>query len=206
MIGVLVALATIPAGPTVGAFQLQTRPVNAGEFAAFVARHPEWQRSRVARAWAEAEYLKSWRADLDPGDEAARARPVTQVSWFAARAYCADHGMRLPRSDEQDWAGMSGDANFTRTLLDWYAHVAPKELPPAGATTADKNGVHDLGRVVWEWTEDWNAEPPPERQSCGAGSTGARDPSDYASFMRRAFRGSLGGAYTLSNLGFRCAR
>ena len=40
----------------------------------------------------------------------------------------------------------------------------------------------------------------------GAASLGARDTGDYAAFMRYAFRQSLRGAYTVHNLGFRCAR
>ena len=41
---------------------------------------------------------------------------------------------------------------------------------------------------------------------CGSGSIGASDFKDYAAFMRFAFRGSLEGAYTTPNLGFRGAR
>jgi len=40
---------------------------------------------------------------------------------------------------------------------------------------------------------------------CGSGAAGAVDPSDYAAFMRFAFRGSLKAVYTQANLGFRCA-
>jgi formylglycine-generating enzyme required for sulfatase activity len=40
---------------------------------------------------------------------------------------------------------------------------------------------------------------------CAAGSLKAVDKEDYASFMRFAFRESLKAAYTVRNLGFRCA-
>ena len=40
---------------------------------------------------------------------------------------------------------------------------------------------------------------------CGGASVGARDPSDYAAFMRYAFRSCLKPAYTTRDMGFRCA-
>jgi protein SCO1/2 len=40
---------------------------------------------------------------------------------------------------------------------------------------------------------------------CGGAGAKAVKPSDYATFMREAFRGSLEARYTVRNLGFRCA-
>ncbi len=186
-------------------FRLDRRLITTGEFADFVQRRPDWRRSRIARLFAEPDYLKEWHSDIDPGDAAARARPVTRVSWFAARAYCADAGKRLPSMDEWEWAARSGDPDFAGKSLEWYTHPTPRELPAAGSTPPDRHGVRDLGGLVWEWIEDFNSEPLPEAASCGAGATGSSDRSNYAAFMRRAFRGSLRGNYVLANLGFRCA-
>ena len=65
-------------------------------------------------------------------------------------------------------------------------------------------------------------QPPPERESfrgesrgdsqlekslfCGAGAAASIDPSDYAAFMRYALRSSYRAHYTMTSLGFRCAR
>jgi len=65
---------------------------------------------------------------------------------------------------------------------------------------------------VWEWTEDFDGAPVTSRASgaadsnlfCGAGIRAA-DASDYGGFLRYSFRSSLRAAYTLKNLGFRCA-
>ena len=45
-----------------------------------------------------------------------------------------------------------------------------------------------------------------EESFCGGGAQSARDPSDYALFMRYALRRSLQANYCVPNLGFRCAR
>jgi formylglycine-generating enzyme required for sulfatase activity len=78
-------------------------------------------------------------------------------------------------------------------------------------------GAHPPGSPqfgsVWEWTEDFDGAPVSGRTSdaaasnlfCGAGVRAA-DASDYGGFLRYSFRSSLRAAYTLKNLGFRCAR
>ena len=40
---------------------------------------------------------------------------------------------------------------------------------------------------------------------CAGGSVGATDVSNYAAYMRYAFRASLKANYAVANLGFRCA-
>src|SRR5262249_36977768 len=62
-------------------------PVTNGQYLEFVRRHPEWRKSRIARLFAEESYLASWRNDLSPPPDSLSV-PVTQVSWFAAGAYC----------------------------------------------------------------------------------------------------------------------
>lgn len=195
-----------PATPRVvniAAFLLDERTVSAADFARFVRTHPEWRRSQVGGLRAEANYLKDWRGDLDPG--ANPARPVVYVSWFAAKAYCKARGARLPTTDEWEYAARSGDPDFAKKALAWFGKPTPDVMPAAGSTAANAFGVRDLASLVWEWTADFNAEIPPEGTSCGAGSQGAANALDYANFMRRAFRGSLRGNFTLKNLGFRCA-
>jgi formylglycine-generating enzyme required for sulfatase activity len=76
--------------------------------------------------------------------------------------------------------------------------------------------VRDLTDLVWEWVDDFNAMMPGGDSAdnsgldrdlvCGAGGANARDFTDYPAFMRVAFRSSLGAAYVVPNLGFRCAK
>jgi len=207
----------------VAAFLLDRRAVTNGEFLAFVRENPKWQRSQVKRLFADERYLAHWAGDLDLGGARAE-QPVTHVSWFAAKAFAAAHGKRLPTTAEWEVAGAigfssadgRGDAEFQRALAQWYATPAPAALPDAGAGRANLLGVRDLHGVIWEWTSDFNSalvtgdargDSGIERQLfCGAGSLGAGDRSDYAAFMRFGMRSSLKASYTVSNLGFRCAK
>ena len=208
----------------VARFLLAAAPVTHGEFLAFVRANPQWQRSRVKRLFADDGYLKHWSNDTEPGPQCAAAQPVTWVSWFAAKAYCAWIGGRLPTTAEWELAAGIGFAQadgakepeFQQAIARWYGAPSPAALTAAGAGRANLLGLHDLHGLVWEWTSDFNSaivtgdargDTGLERQLfCGAGSLGAKDPSDYPAFMRFGFRSSLKAAYTVHNLGFRYAK
>ena len=86
----------------------------------------------------------------------------------------------------------------------------------AKSGTANVHGLYNLHGLVWEWTSDFNSalitgdargDTGIERSLfCGAGSMGASDRSNYPAFMRFGLRSSLKAAYTVHNLGFRCAQ
>jgi sulfatase modifying factor 1 len=201
-------------------------PVTNAKFLAFVKMNPSWQRSKVTKEMADANYLRDWAGDLDLGPQAEKMAnaPVTNVSWFAARAYAEAEGHRLPTQDEWEFAARadatridaSTDQKFLRKLLEWYAKPAVGGLPDVATTEANVYGLRGLHGLVWEWVHDFNStmivgdsrgDDSLERKLfCGAGSLLASDVSNYAAFMRYAFRSSLKGNYCVGSLGFRTAK
>jgi formylglycine-generating enzyme required for sulfatase activity len=121
----------------VAAFQLDVRPVTNGEFLAFVRESPKWQRSQVKRLFADERYLAHWAGDLELGSARAE-QPVTNVSWFAAKAFASARGKRLPTTAEWEVAAAVGftvrdgakDVEFQADLARWYARHRPV-LPDA---------------------------------------------------------------------------
>lgn len=197
------------AGPVlVDAFMLDVHPVTNSDFLAFVSRHPAWRRSRVPRIFAETSYLSHWTSDLTVPASQTHS-PVTEVSWFAAKAYCRAQNKRLPRVAEREYVMSKVPA---ARLLAWYAQPPPHVLPDVNRGRADAYGIKDLAGPVWEWTLDFNAMAAGQatendtRFACGGAAVGAVKTGDYATFMRYAFRGSLKANYTLKSLGFRCAK
>ena len=210
----------------IAAFFLDEAPVTNAEFLEFVRANPRWRRSQALELFTDAHYLEQWRGDLELGDASRMLAegPVTNVSWFAAKAYARWRGKRLPMQAEWEMAAAASgtrsrgkdDPEHYKRILEWYAKPTRFPLPAVGNAPRDFHGVRGLHGLVWEWVEDFNtalvtgesrADAGLDRNLfCGAGAAGASDFRDYAAFMRYAFRSSLDAKYAVPNLGFRCAR
>jgi formylglycine-generating enzyme required for sulfatase activity len=207
---------------TVQPFLLATFPVTNGQYLDFVRDNPKWRRSQFKRVFAEESYLSHWTGDLLFDPELAD-RPVVNVSWFAARAFCQARGGRLPTQDEWEFTARATetatdgttDVEFRQRILNWYSRPTPKQFPAVGTTFKNVYGIHDMHGLAWEWVDDFNSilvtgesrgDDGVDRDLyCAAGVSGSTDPGDYAAYMRYAFRSSLKSSYTTGNLGFRCA-
>jgi sulfatase modifying factor 1 len=208
----------------VAPFELDVRQVTNAEFLAFVTARPEWRRSQVNRLFADEGYLRHWASDIELGPQAPPDAPVTNVSWFAARAYLKPLGKRLPSLDEWEFAARAderqidatGDPAFRKQILAWYSKPTPAVLPAAATMPADVHGVRGLHGLVWEWTRDFVASmsggesrsdgSPDGPLFCGGAATDPNQAVEYADFMRIAFRSSLQGTFCLAGLGFRGAK
>lgn len=202
-------------------FLIDRVPVTNAEFQAFVEQNPQWSRSAVPELFADSGYLSNWVGDTQLGTLEPRA-PVTNVSWFAAAAYCEARGARLPTEAEWEYVAQGGithrngkdEPGFNARVLTLTSNRS-RNPGPVGQAEANYFGVHDLHGLVWEWvldigssfnTGDSRNEGDRRLQLvCGGGSAGAQDKSDYAAFLRYAYRAGLSGSYSGSGLGFRCA-
>jgi len=207
----------------VPAFAMRVVPVTQGEFRRFVLAQPQWQREHVARTFADAGYLQSWATATSLKDSGADAQPVTQVSWFAAQAYCEQEGARLPTWSEWEYVAAAdatrrdarADPAWLARILGWYARPASAALPGVGGAP-NLYGVRDVHGLVWEWVDDFNAllvngdsrsaDDPDKLRFCGAGAINLQDKQNYAVLMRIALLSSLNASDSTSSLGFRCVR
>jgi formylglycine-generating enzyme required for sulfatase activity len=203
-------------------FSIRTTPVTRGEYLRFVQHHPQWQRGRVAKVFADQGYLSDWPSSesVSRGDE---MRPVTHVSWFAAEAFCEQEDARLPTRNEWEFVAAADatrtdardDAQWRAGILSWYARPANAALPPVGGP-ANVYGARDVHGVVWEWVDDFNAllvdadsrsaSDADKLKFCGAGAIDLKQRQNYAILMRVALLSSLRATDSTSSLGFRCAR
>lgn len=208
----------------VAPFELMRMPVTNAQFLAFVKANPQWRRDRVAGVFAEKRYLAHWRSPTALADDVQARQPVTQVSWFAASAYCESQGARLPTWTQWEYAAAADetrrdarkDPAWRERILSWYSRPSSKALPRAGLQTANAYGVQDLHGLVWEWTDDFssllvssdnrNQGDADKSKFCGAGALSMDDRENYAVLMRVAMLSSLEADDTTTNLGFRCAR
>jgi formylglycine-generating enzyme required for sulfatase activity len=210
--------ARVAIGPVkISAFQLDAFPVTNRQFLDFVREHPEWRRSQVKPLFADHHYLASWRADLELPDKAAASEPVTNVSWFAAEAYCEARDLRLPTTEQWEYAFADQgrrQSEIEQRALEWLSTPNPVRLSAVGRGEPNGYGVYDLVGLVWEWTLDHNSFMTGTEQRntsskddaafCGGGSIGVNDATNYPAFMRYAMRSSLKANYAVENVGFRC--
>jgi formylglycine-generating enzyme len=207
----------------VAAFALRDVPVTQGEFLHFVAVHPEWRRDRVPGVFADAGYLRGWRSPVALAEGADERAPVTDVSWFAAQAFCEGERARLPTWVEWEYVAAAdaerrdarNDPAWLARILGWYARPASDPLPEVGGAP-NAYGVRDLHGVVWEWVDDFTAllvegdsrtgKDADKLKFCGAGALNLQDRDNYAVLMRIALLSSLNAADSTGSLGFRCAR
>ncbi len=208
---------------TVASFSMRVRPISQAEFAKFVQKNPLWHKSKAANsALTDAQYLQRWPTDTAPS-KAQTSQPVTDVSWFAAVAYCESEAARLPTWHEWEFAAAAdakrrdarADPVWRARILDWYGQTSTT-LPNVGGTQKNIYGIQDLHGVIWEWVDDFGAlmvsgdnrtqGDPDTLKFCGAGALSATDRENYPMLMRIAMLSSLSASSTNRNLGFRCVK
>jgi formylglycine-generating enzyme required for sulfatase activity len=206
----------------VEAFRLDQTPVTNAQFARFLRSQPEWQRDRVARLFADEQYLQHWPTASQPSPTDAN-KPVVHVSWFAASAYCESLGQRLPTWHEWEYAAAASatqrdardNPEWRQQILNWYSQSGRGVLADVGQTPPNVYGVRDLHGLVWEWIEDLPAMlvandsreqgDPNDIRFCGAGAATMEQKENYAMLMRIAMLSSMKANYTSATMGFRCA-
>lgn len=212
----------------VSAFYIDELPVTNAQFYKFVQKTSKFQKQNISPIFADSGYLKHWQktskgyapktTDLQ--------KPVVNISWYAANQYCRSQQKHLPTVEQWEYVAQasetringSSEAGYNQRILDWYAKTGGSryEMSNVGQTPANYWGVKDMHGLIWEWTENFNNNLVTgesrsdsnlnQNMFCGSAAIGAVDPSDYAAFMRYGFRSSLEAKYTVSSLGFRCAR
>jgi formylglycine-generating enzyme required for sulfatase activity len=204
-------------------FSMRVEPVTNAQYLVFVQAHPEWRKGSAPSVLADGRYLSQWAGALSLGEQALPDQPVTEVSWFAARAFCESEQARLPTWYEWEYAAAADahradarmDASWRERVLDWYGRPSNVSLANVGGE-ANVYGIRDLNGLVWEWVEDFNAlmvssdsrdqNGADKAKFCGAGALTMQEKENYATLMRVAMLSALKASDTTRNLGFRCVR
>jgi sulfatase modifying factor 1 len=198
----------------VRAFAIDTVPVSQASFLAFTRRVPRWAKGQASASVADANYLEG--ISDDP------RRPVTNVSQFAAAAYCSARAARLPTTTEWEYVARASersrdagsDPAFRQRTLELALAAEPSQFV-IGSGFRNVWGVRDLHGGVNEWTADFqtmvggkggaHAAHEKPASTCSAGVSETGDSGDYSAFLRHSFRQTAQPRTGAPNLGFRCA-
>ena len=205
-------------------FLVQEAPVTNAEFLRFVLYHAEWQRGRAVSLFVDDQYLSAWAGSISLGPELGPQQPVTEVSWFAANAYCEWQNARLPSWYEWEYVAAANESmadatalpEWRQDILSWYSQPGGDRIADVRSRPANYYHVFDTHGLVWEWVDDFNGflvtgdnreqGGADKLQFCGAGAITMEEKENYAVLMRVAMLSALEARYTTRNLGFRCAR
>ncbi len=142
----------------VDAFYIDVHEVTNGEYKEFVLANPAWQKDLIEARFHDGNYLHDWNGNNFPGGK--RDHPVRYVSWYAAMAYAAWVGKRLPTEAEWEKAARGG---LDRKKYPWGNQISARranygknigETTPVDEYPPNDYGVYDMAGNIWEWCLD----------------------------------------------------
>jgi formylglycine-generating enzyme required for sulfatase activity len=209
------------------AFDIGRYPVTVQEYKKFI----DEEGYSDERWWKQGGGLAQTLKPDDSDDQLLHPnRPVVNVTWYEAAAYCAwraarEPGVRLPTEAEWEratrglergqyrkypWGSQEADPQRANYDAGHVGHPTPVGLYPRGATP---EGVQDMAGNVWEWVGDWYGNYPKSatRNPRGPEGGGVRvlrggGWSLNPRLLRSADRGWGGPVDRNDYIGFRCAR
>jgi len=201
---------------SVDAFWMDPTEVTNAAFQKFLVANASWQKPQVKSDLVDNGYLRDWEnAEYPLGEQG--NYPVTRVSWYAARAYCAWMKKRLPTEAEWEYAARAG----TSTAYWWGDNWAPasaagnsKRGPDPVGKQAHRNQwkLSDMLGNVKEWTSTAYKPYPydasdgrEDAQSVSARTLRGGSWADTPEYLRSAARASKDPNLTDGLVGFRCA-
>jgi formylglycine-generating enzyme required for sulfatase activity len=129
-------------------------------------------------------------------------RPVEQVTWDDAGAYCRAIEGRLPREVEWEYAARAGTKGARYGELDraaWYQQNSGSSTHPVEQKDPNGWGLYDMLGNVWEWVEDPYPGTEGQARTLRGGSW-----AEPARNVRSSGRIGVWPSFRDDHVGFRC--
>lgn len=180
-----------------------------------------WMGQTEVTVGAYKRFVASTRASMPPASDwnpewRDNNRPIVNLTWDEAAAFCSGAGGRLPSEEEWEYAARAGNESARYGRLDdvaWYVDNSGRKGPvPVKQKEANAWGLYDMLGNVWEWTTglypvtgrndgpNLPANPSGPFWAVRGGSWG-----DAARLLRVSVRGRAATSHRSNSIGARCA-
>lgn len=153
-------LISFPHTEAVGEFYILEKEITRNNFALFLNENPDWKIDNITNLIetnrANKEYLNL--QDFTDGE-----KPISNISWFAASAYCdwletklpshmSEYTVRLPSEAEWEAAALLNRLSEQNNIFKESGLPAAKVIDFSRIGSAD---LYDVMGNLWEWCDNW---------------------------------------------------
>jgi len=141
-------------------FYIMEKEVTFYDYSLFLNENPNWRIENIDNLISKNMVTKDYLAFPDSSE---KGKPISNISWYAAKAYCdwletklpvsmSEYKIKLPSEAEWEAAARLDGSSKSKDIF--------KDAGTDSAVTADfsrigKSGLYDLSGNLWEWNENW---------------------------------------------------
>ncbi len=155
-----ISLSSFPHTEKVNVFFILDREITRGEYSLFLKENPSWKPENIKylleNKLANENYLAFQ-------DMTFKTKPIANISWYAASAYCqwlesklpqniSSYSVRLPSEAEWEAAAIINAAQNVNCV---FKNSGVDSALPADFSREGRAGLYDIQGNLWEWNANW---------------------------------------------------
>ena len=155
-----ITLSSFPHTEKINEFYILDREITRGEYSLFLNENSTWKLDNIKYLLENKLVNENYLAFQDMTFQSA---PIANISWYAAKAYCAwlesklpgdiaTYSIKLPSEAEWEAAAI---INETQNVNYIFKDSVVDSALPADFSREGKAGLYDLRGNLWEWNENW---------------------------------------------------
>jgi len=156
-----IPLRSFPHTEKVNEFYIVDREITRGEYSLFLNKNPNWKLENIKYLLENKLVNENY---LEFQDMTFKTKPIANISWYAASAYCqwlesklaedvvATYSIKLPSEAEWESAAI---INASQNVNYVFKSSGVDSALPADFSREGRAGLYDIQGNLWEWNANW---------------------------------------------------